>query len=783
MTMRWKRSFGGLALLLALVTGCKQPLFMTKADYDHYHALGLPSPNFETDPNVGAHPTITPCAKPSDINNPERPIRYMSLAECIAIALESGTVGNPASILPSVVPLAGGVSAVPQTSNDLLGSFASGTGGRFVGSDAIRVLALDPAIIGAQIELSLSKFDAVFGSSMSWTSTDRPVGTPLDQFQTGNSGASAIVQQQAVGQVGIYKPLATGGVAGITFETDYTLTNLPARVNPSYQPSLQFAFEQPLLQGFGTEINQISPNHPGSVLIPNLNRVNNFANPGVEGILITRIRFDQERAEFERNVQIMVSNVEVAYWNLYYAYWNLYAQEQGLRQSFEAWKINTARFQAGRISVADLAQTRGQYEQFRSQRLVALNDLLDYERALRAMLGLQPEDGYRLVPSDKPTLAQYIPDWEVAAQETLTLKPELYLARQEVKANQLKLLADKNALLPDLRAGLTYDANAIGTRLDGADPDNALRQLSSNHFNNFGANLRLIVPIGFRGANSRLREDQLALARSYGVLQDQELKALRLLAQQYRRVITSYEIIRARRSAREAFAQQLNVRFQEYIAGREKATLDILLEAQRAWAQALTDEYQAITLYSEALVGFEFAKGTSLQRNNIVISEGPLPGCIQKRAVEHLKERSDSLALRHRPEPAPLPSGITGQPMTATTPTDPTSVPELWKTNPPLKDAPHLPEVKDQPAAHAAPQAPVPAGLPMPAGKPPTLPPPAPANDRAPASSLPPPPLATPLSDPPSEFGKGRDVPGARDGVPVMRKDAGNDFGSLRDPR
>src|SRR5205085_399078 len=104
--------------------------------------------------------------------------------------------------------------------------------------------------------------------------------------------------------------------------TAYQLTNLPARVNPSYRPDVQLSIEQPLLQGFGTEINQLRASHPGSVL-NNPGVLNNFQAPTPEGILITRLRFDQQRAEFERNVQIMVLNVELAYWNLYYGYWNL----------------------------------------------------------------------------------------------------------------------------------------------------------------------------------------------------------------------------------------------------------------------------------------------------------------------------------------------------------------------------------------------------------------------------------------------------------------------------
>src|SRR5207248_8439578 len=72
------------------------------------------------------------------------------------------------------------------------------------------------------------------------------------------------------------KPLPTGGIAGITFSTAYqNLSNPPQNTQfvslpTSYTPRLQFIFEQPLLQAFGVEINQLLPNHPASLLIPGL---------------------------------------------------------------------------------------------------------------------------------------------------------------------------------------------------------------------------------------------------------------------------------------------------------------------------------------------------------------------------------------------------------------------------------------------------------------------------------------------------------------------------------
>jgi outer membrane protein TolC len=642
--MRWKSLAGGLALVVASASGCTKTVYTTLNDVQTSSILAQSSMD-PKDPALIAQPTIAPTPPPSNVYDPERKIRYMALAEAIAISLEQGTVGNQSTTLSN---LAGGSATGIQTSSDQPVSF----NGRSTGSsDAIRVLALDPASIGVGIDNAISKFDAVWVSSANWQNTDRPIGTALDVFQAGGAaGVNSIQEMDATVSTGIAKPLATGGVAGITFSNAYTLTNLQAKVNPSYRPDLQFSFEQPLLQGYGVDINQLRAAHPGSTLLNLLPATANLA-PTQEGILITRIRFDQQRAEFQRNVHQMLVNVEIAYWNLYNSYWQLYSQEQGMRQAYEAWKINLARYNAGRASIADLAQTRGQYELFRGQRLQALSDLQENERQLRALLQLPSEDGTRIVPTDTPTLAPYSPDWGTALQEALELRPELYLARQDVKANQLNLVLQENSLLPDLRFGAQYDINDIGTNLSGPDSTNALRNLASNHFNNWDVQLRLTVPIGYRSAYANVRLAKLQLSRSYETLHDQELKIERFLALQYRRIFTSYELIRIRRAQREAFATQLRAQFEQFVAGR--GTLDVLLEAQRFWASALADEYTAIRDYNNVLAGFEFAKGTILQHDNVIISEGGLPACVQKRAVEHLRERTAALELRDRALPAP----------------------------------------------------------------------------------------------------------------------------------
>src|SRR5208337_4429709 len=266
---------------------------------------------------------------------------------------------------------------------------------------------------------------------------------------------------------GLIKPLATGGVAGITFDTAYTLSNLNPRINPTYQPIMQFSFEQPLLQGFGVEINQLRAAHPGSLLNPI-----NIVSRAAEGILITRIRFDEQRTQFEADVEFMLLNI-------------------------------------------DFAQTRGQYELFRDQRLQALGQVQEDERILRGLLGLPIEDGCRLVPSDTPTLTPYMPDWCSALNDAMALFPSLILARMDLKAHQLDLINEKNLLLPDIRFVSSYDFNGVGTSLSGPTQSNALRSLASGNFNDWTIGIRGDIPLGFRDAHAGVRASRLRLAQAY----------------------------------------------------------------------------------------------------------------------------------------------------------------------------------------------------------------------------------------------------------------------------
>lgn len=400
-----------------------------------------------------------------------------------------------------------------------------------------------------------------------------------------------------------------------------------------------------LFPGIGLDSSVTVPKGEGEDSI----RVRVLSKPGSKDLIVAGIPRGPRKAELERNIYQVLLNVETAYWNLCGTYWQMYSREEGLRLAYDTWKNTEAHCRVGRVSRASVAQAEGQYNLFRSQRLAALDTVLDNERQLRAMLGMKIKDGTRLVPSDAPTVVEKKPNWKAGLRSAMKNRPELELARQDVQ------LANCNAAIAE------ETAEYIPTV-------------------------------------EELRQAKLQLVRAQLVLQDQELKTERYLGLWYRRVSSAHAQIKAARAQCEAFATQLGIRTERYRAGTNDPntsmpmTLNLLLEAQRFWAESLATECQAIVTYNNALTGWAFAKGEIMKHAHVQLAEKAPDDSEVVRAVDsehkrtqrHVHRVPGALAVQpdDRGKPARCPIWVLGAGENAKTIP---SLPALWKFYPPLK--------------------------------------------------------------------------------------------------
>lgn len=669
-----------LVLMLALMVapGCNKQIFLSERIFED--ATNQLSYQLENNSSVGVEPTTPPVQAPAIVDYPDRPAQFMTLQEAIAIALENGKVSFGSGLFNN--PLGGGL--VDDT------MIALGQGPLNGQSDRIRVLALDPAIAHTNIEASLSRFDTKWITTMGWSNTDNLVNG-LSDFQNGQAAnfSSTLAKFFPSGGVanvslGTNNPIGTNSTTGAAFNGTYTmLRNPPAGViNNIYNMPLTVGIEQPLWQSFGVGINQllnqVAPiqgiTMPGQAVayLNNNSRLplsqSTFSGLQTQGILVARLTFDLRRAEFERSVNILLANTEVGYWNLYKAYGQLFSWDEALRSALTGWRTAKANFDADRGKPQDVSLTRALYEEFRGERLKALGQVLEAERNLRGILGLASEDGTRIVPVTAPTIAPYQPNWQAAVDDAIALRPELVMARENLRNLQFNLMIAKNFLKPDLRAVAFYQPVGFGTTLTGNGTltdglgvprtDNALKSLWQNEFNNWAVGLTLNVPLGWRLEHAAVRSARLQLAQSYYLLQDQEERAKRYLTGQYQKINQFYRQIEIARQERKSYEATVRIYWKLIAAGFENFTPgnQAVVDAERRLALSRLKEFEAIAEYNSTLCRFELAKGTIQQHDNITISEGPLPQAVQVRAVENERMKTRAFVMQERAQPITQPT-------------------------------------------------------------------------------------------------------------------------------
>jgi hypothetical protein len=164
------------------------------------------------------------------------------------------------------------------------------------------------------------------------------------------------------------------------------------------------------------------------------------------------------------------------------------------------------------------------------------------------------------------------------------------------------------------------------------------------HYNDWTIGVRGSIPLGYRAEFAAIRQAKLELAQANYTLVEQETKARSFLAKQYSKLFELADVIETRRQERQALADQIDVRFRKFAAG--KTPVDFLQDSVRQWASALSAEYRAVADYNTAIATYQFAKGTLMEYDNVNILDGTTPVIAPVRAVDHEQVRTEQIARR-----------------------------------------------------------------------------------------------------------------------------------------
>ncbi len=618
-----RQSFShGIVWLMALLTvtvGCQpQKPFYFLDDGDLSHYVGVASDIAIPDLELESLDEVDGTMAPFTLENatPDS-FEELTLEEAVRNALEN------AKVMHDLGGVAFGANGVQGTPSSLLSNPA--------GVPTV----WDPAIVQSDPrfgeEGALAAFDAQFTTSMFWEKNDSPVNV-------GGVGSSFFsrINQQDLGtfQARLSKTNATGGTTSITHNVRYEQSNSPLRLFASdWTTNLELEVRQPLLQGAGPQYNRISG--PGA--IPGYNA----------GIMIARLRTDTSLNDFEAGVRNLVNSVEETYWNLYYAYRYLDTVRAGRDSGYRTWYEINAKKKVGYTGggTQEEGQSRQQLWAFHAALQTAQANVFNTERKLRYVMGLTPNDGRLFRPSDEPTTAEVDFDWYEIHAEGLTRSIELRKQRWSVKQAELALISSKNYLLPRFDFVGRYRWTGLGDDMIDSDnsSSNAYGSMTDGDFQEWQLGWEGQIPLGFRKEMAGVRHAQLSLARSRGILQEQELELTHQLQDAISELHTTYSVADSYFHSRVAALQDLKAAEAKQKEGVEGATLTMVLDAQRRLAEVEAQYFRSLVDYNLAITTVHYRKGSLLEYNGVYLTEGPWPGKAYFDAERRASARDASL--------------------------------------------------------------------------------------------------------------------------------------------
>ena len=367
----------------------------------------------------------------------------------------------------------------------------------------------------------------------------------------------------------------------------------------------------------------------------------------------------------------LVSDVENLYWQLYYTYRNLNAKIVLRDAALRIWQDGRGAA-GGQVGGGEDAGARERYFRAEADVQTALVGVRSertgnvpfqpfnagvhlMERRLRLLMGLPASDGRLIRPADEPTIAHVVFNWEEILAEAMMRRPELRRQKWQIQRRELELIASRNFLLPQLDFVGLYRFRGFGQRLLDSDRrnrarfDNAFRELTTGDFQEWQLGMEYRFPIGYRQGHAAVRNAQLQLARERAVLDAQEREVAHELATSVSEVERAHAVAKTNFNRRLAAYQRLAALKPLYdnAVGEEKTRIaGQLIDAQSTLSDAETDYFQSLVYYILALKDVHFSKGSLLDYNEVVLSEGAWPQSAYGDAArrERLRGRNWSLA-------------------------------------------------------------------------------------------------------------------------------------------
>ena len=453
-------------------------------------------------------------------------------------------------------------------------------------------------------------FDPVLSSSLGGSYSESPSTNAL-------MGAEVGIQRGRELDLSLGALVPTGGTYSIGWTNTRSITNSSFYfLNPAYSSGLLASLKQPLLKGFGTDVNRTA-------------------------IEVARRNRDISLVGFQEIVISTAQSVESAYWNLVYAIDNLKSKQHSLMLAQDLLEQTKTRVRIGTLAPIDVVQPEAAVAAREVDIIQAENAIGNAGDVLKGLIGFENPDDWKskVVPTDALEVTTEHVDLDQAVESALEKRPELRQRQLELEIGEANLLAARNAVKPELDLSLNYGFSGVGGDTTGVDPltgqvipfvsggwSDPLSQIYHRDYSQWAGMVSVSVPLGNHQAKAQLaqRRFDVTTARQNIALQRQAV--IQDVRNTVRALEASAKGITAAVKSRELAERNLDAEQKKFANGMSTNFEVVKVQDDLAAAQAA--ELQARVFYRQAVAAYRVASGALLDEMGIEVKgeqEAPEP--------------------------------------------------------------------------------------------------------------------------------------------------------------
>jgi len=454
----------------------------------------------------------------------------------------------------------------------------------------ILIEGFNPKIRAADVLNEQAEFDPTVFTGFRYSGGKRQLDDAPSRWPPDRTEKVRIATPHA----GIEQQLTLGTRLALELSQEHIRSNETGSTSRFIEPSDELrtvlSFTQPILRNLGVNVNR------------------------------TRIRIAETNQEISDNslkdrVIRVVTRVQDLYWELVFRIQELGVRRLSLKLAQDLLAQTRVQVAVGTQPQLSILEGEAGVAGREEAVIVAENSVRTVEDQLKELLSLF-EDPKRsalgIVPTDAPQFHIEEIGLEKALESAFEFRPDYQQAKLEIESRSLSERFRRNQLLPtlDLRG-------SVG--LNGLDDNfgDSFNHYTSGNWIQYQVGFTLRYPLGNQASKSQFTRARLEVEQAKAVLERTEQRILVEVREAVRNVETNVKRVSVTRGARELSQKKLEAEEKKLAVGL--SSVREVLRFQDDLALEQSREIRALTDYNISLANLERARGTTLNRMNIVI--------------------------------------------------------------------------------------------------------------------------------------------------------------------